>query len=264
MSTYRCPHCGSLLALPEPQNEYHTTRLPWLKQGVLESFDFDAHQQFGGRQEHATALPVMALAPGERHEQRSYRRWDLGDIRTYLGLAGATGLALGAASLATWGAFQVAWAWPFAVAFDAVAGVWMMFVYRAFDDDKAIESVNEHERYHESAPMPPQQQPQLSPYHVTGDITDHNGRQHLIDIVVDPVAWYELCKAVIRGRRFSGREATKRGIQPEEWERIVDHFWSHRWLDSKGYDRANPRLNPDGMDVVRMYATTPPLDAEPL
>ena len=264
MTNYRCPHCGSYLALPEPQ-EYHTTRLPWLGNGVLESFDFGAQQQFGGRQEHATALPMMQLAPGEKHEQRSYRRYDLADVRTYIGLAGATGLALGLASFATWGAFQISWAWPLAVMFDAIASVWMLFVYRTFDDDKAIEHVDEHERYPDPQPMPqPQQQQPYQPYNVTGEFTDKDGHKHLVGMRIDPICWYELCKAVVRGRRFSGREADRHNIEPDEWERIVDHFWSHQWLDSKGYDRSNPRLNDNGMDVVRTYATTPPLQATPL
>jgi len=254
MTNYRCPHCGSLLALPEPQ-QYHTRLLSDAK---LESFDFGVNQHFGGRQEHATALPTMTLAPGERHEQRSYRRYDLDDVRTYIGLAGATGLALGLASLATWGAFQLSWAWPLAVMFDAIAGVWMVFVYRAFDDDKAIESVNEHERYPDPMPMP--QAPAKPPIRVVGEFQSQQGhvrRTSTVELRCAPEQWRRFCQDVDNGRcNFSGRAAQDHGLTPDEWTEAITAFHLHKWLASLGNDRVAPVLNRAGRWVVRQFATS--------
>ena len=253
MTHYRCPNCGVPLALPEPPQKYHTRLLSGPK---LENFDFSAQQHFGGKQEHTAALPAMAFAPGEKREQRTYRKLELGDVRTYLGLASATGLALGLASFATWGAFQVSWLWPLAVMFDAIATVWMVFVYRAFDDDKAIESVNEHERYPD---MPPVQQPTSPPIRVEGVFQSQKGhvkRQSTIQLSCDPQCWKSFCRDVDGGRcNFSGRAAQDHGLTPDEWTEALTKFHLHKWLASLGDDRVAPSLNRAGRWVVRQFAT---------
>jgi len=225
----------------------------------MESFDFDVPQHFG-RMEHATALPAMSLAPGERHERREYHKWELTDVRTYMGLAGATGLALGLASVATWGAFQFSWLWPAAVAFDAIAGVWMVFVYRTFDDDKAVSRYEEHERYPDPMPMPQAQAPVVPPVRVVGEFVSQQGhvkRTSTVELSCDPKCWQRFCADVDGGRcKFSNRAAADHGLSDSEWTEALTAFHTHKWLASLGSERVAPELNRAGRFVVRQFATS--------
>jgi len=144
------------------------------------------------------------------------------------------------------------------VAFDAVAGVWMMFVYRAFDDDKAIESVNEHERYHEPAPMPEPPQ-HTKPIQVEGTFHSQHGhikRTSSLQLSCDPQCWCSFCHDVDAGKcNFSGRAATDHGLTPDEWTEALTAFHMHKWLASLGGSRSAPSLNRAGRWVVRQFAT---------
>jgi len=208
--------------------------------------------------DHATALPVASVAPGERHERREYHKWELTDVRTHMGLAGATGLCLGLASLATWGAFQLSWVWPFAVMFDAIAVVWLVFVYRAFDDDKAVSHYEEHERYPDPMPMP--QQPAHKPIQVEGTFHTQQGhvkRTSILELSCDPQCWIAFCRDVDGGHcNFSGRAAQDHGLTPDEWTEAITAFHMHKWLASLGNDRVAPVLNRAGRWVVRQFATS--------
>jgi len=255
MTNYRCPHCGALLALPESQ-EYHTRLLPGAR---LESFDFDVPQHYG-KMEHATALPVASLAPGERHEQRTYHRWELGDVKAYGSVVGLTVVIFTATSAGIYGAIQIPALWWLAVGLCVGSLAWLGFLYMVFDSDKAIESVNEHERYPEPTPMP---QPQSKPIQVEGTFHSQQGhvrRTSSLQLSCNPQCWCSFCRDVDAGKcNFSGRAATDHGLTPEQWTEALTAFHMHKWLASLGSNRIAPSLNRAGRWVVRQFATPPPL-----
>lgn len=254
MSNYRCPHCGGLLALPEPQQEYHTRLLP---DSHLESFDFSVPQHYG-KMEHATALPAAYLAPGEKHEARSYHRWELGDVKAYGSVVGLTVVIFTATAASIYGAFQVTALWWLAVGCCTGALAWLGFLYMVFDNDRAISHVEEHERYPEPTQMP--QAPAQPPVRVVGEFLSQQGhvkRISTIELTCDPEQWRQFCQDVDNGRcNFSGRAAQDHGLTPDEWTEALTAFHLHKWLASLGTDRTAPVLNRAGRWVVRQFATS--------
>ncbi len=221
--------------------------------------DFD----FGGKQEHAIALPSGGtLAPGETRTHEAYAKWEFSDIGVYGFVAIITIAAAIAFCYSLIAASVDSRLWPLPVGM-GIGGVFWIWVLSLIINKKQtiVQSVH-HYRQSDSAPMPKPQQT----HRVEGVFQERRGhvtRTGRMMLDVDPHRWYAFCKDVDAGRcLFSGRAAADHGIQTEgsesEWTHILTEFHMHHYLADLGGDRAAPKLNSGGKFVIHRFAQSPP------